>query len=72
MSEEGQSGAVSQVQAVAEKVITAPKPPLDAGEKEKPKVVFDSPLQLTARQEDRLITHALARISTLENELGRG
>ena len=65
------SGSRNQVQAVADQI--APKRPLanEGGEKERPKVVFDTPLQLTAEQETRMVEHAMQRILTLENELGR-
>lgn len=74
MSEpDSQSGPQSQVKAVAEKIIPVgtPAPDTQDGEREKPKVVFDTPLQLSAEQEHRMVEHALQRIETLETELGR-
>jgi hypothetical protein len=73
MSEEQSEGAKSQVKAVAELVVpkAPPSPQPEGANKEKPKVVFDTPLALTAEQETRMIDHALGRIENLEHELGR-
>jgi hypothetical protein len=62
----------SQVQVVAEKMATA-KPLKNAGNKKgrNTKVVFPSPLELTEEQEQKMVDHALQRITSLEKELGR-
>lgn len=62
----------SQVQVVAEKMVTA-KPIDGIGTKGKAntKVVFPSALELTEDQEKALVDHALGRIDALEKELGR-
>jgi hypothetical protein len=61
---------INQVQAVAEK-LGAPhvSPTIEGGDTAR--VVFDTPLKLSAEQETRMVDHALARIATLEDELGR-
>ena len=59
----------NQVQAIADKL--GVKPSLSEKGGEKPKVVFKTPLKLTYEQENKMIEHALTRITTLEDELGR-
>lgn len=62
---------LNQVQAIADNLGTPPKQIMKELGKDMPKVVFQTPLKLTAEQEDRMVAHALARINTLEHELGR-
>ena len=61
---------LSQVQAIADKLAPKPIAP-SGGEKEKPRVIFESPLRLTAEQENRMMDHALMRLENLEHDLGR-
>jgi len=66
------SGHQSQVKAVADNLFPSPKDPtVGGGEKDKPKVVFDTPLQLSSEQEKRMVEYAMGRIQSLEKELGR-
>ena len=73
MKPNSESSSKNQVQAVADKLIpmNSPMKNPEGGEKEEPKVVFDSPLRLTAEQERRMIDHAINRIDSLEKDLGR-
>lgn len=62
----------NQVRAVADKLIPKNIPyPDGGGSKDKPKVIFDTPLKLTTEQENRMVEHAMARMEKLEHELGR-
>lgn len=62
----------SQVQAVADQLISDSfKSSQSEAGKEKPSVVFPSPLQLTYEQERRMVEHAEKRIRVIEKQLGR-
>jgi hypothetical protein len=75
MKNEGRERPLSQVESVSEnmdKAISSKQKPRKLGaENEETKVVFETPLRLTPAQESRMVNHAIARIETLEKELGR-